>query len=293
MSSRRKGFAAALVAAVFGLPAATASAAEPPRRIVSLNLCADQLLMLMVPRERVAALTYLAGDPDVSAMAAEGKTYPGVRSEAEEVLGFDPDLVIDGEFTARPTADLLQRLGRRVERIGMSSDVEGIRANVRRIAELTDSEVAGGRVLAELDRRLAVAAPRPGEKRPTALVYFLGGLVAGRETLADAALSAAGFDNLATVRGVVGLGAYPMEALIAAPPDLLVLGNGAEEYATVAADNLRHPALARLLERIAHVSLPPNLLVCDTPHLIDAIERLAAARRRLNGAGMPLHGATP
>ena len=252
---------------------------------MSLNLCADQLLMLMVPRERVAALTYLAGDPDVSAMAGTAKTYASVRSETEEVLAYDPDLIIDGDFTARLTADLLTRLGRRVERIAMSADIAGIRINVERVAVMTGSEAAGRRVLADFDGRLAAAEAAPGERRPTALVYFAGGLVAGEQTLADAALTAAGFSNLAKERGVIGLGAFPLEALIATPPELLVLGNGADEYATVAADNLRHPALARLLDRIAHVSLPPNLLVCDTPHVIAAIERLAEARRRLNGRG--------
>lgn len=274
-----------LALAAMILLAGSASAAEPPRRIVSLNLCADQLLMLMVPRERVAALTYLAGDPDVSAMAGTAKTYASVRSETEEVLAYDPDLIIDGDFTARLTADLLTRLGRRVERIAMSADIAGIRINVERVAVMTGSEAAGRRVLADFDGRLAAAEAAPGERRPTALVYFAGGLVAGEQTLADAALTAAGFSNLAKERGVIGLGAFPLEALIATPPELLVLGNGADEYATVAADNLRHPALARLLDRIAHVSLPPNLLVCDTPHVIAAIERLAEARRRLNGRG--------
>ena len=76
--------------------------AEPsgPRRIVSLNLCTDQLLMLLAP-ERIAALSILATDPLLSVMAAEARRYPLVRGDAEEVLRFDPDLVVAAPFAAR------------------------------------------------------------------------------------------------------------------------------------------------------------------------------------------------
>ena len=42
---------------------APAPAATPPRRIVSLNLCTDQILLDLVPRDRIAALSELVADP--------------------------------------------------------------------------------------------------------------------------------------------------------------------------------------------------------------------------------------
>ena len=52
--------------AILGLLAAAAfwitpgRAADAPRRIVSLDLCTDQLLVELVPRERIAAVTHLS-----------------------------------------------------------------------------------------------------------------------------------------------------------------------------------------------------------------------------------------
>ena len=40
-----------------------------PQRIVSLNLCTDQLLLQLVEPERIAALTYLSDDPRQSVEA--------------------------------------------------------------------------------------------------------------------------------------------------------------------------------------------------------------------------------
>ncbi|MBK9079818.1 MAG: hypothetical protein IPL91_12170 [Hyphomicrobium sp.] len=99
----------ALGAAAFVL--ASAEAAEPPRRIVSLNLCTDQLLLDLVEPERIAGVSYLATDPTLSADAVRLEPFKKLKGTAEEVLALHPDLVIAGEYTTGATVDLLRRLG--------------------------------------------------------------------------------------------------------------------------------------------------------------------------------------
>ncbi|HSR82076.1 MAG TPA: hypothetical protein VLL28_14985, partial [Hyphomicrobiaceae bacterium] len=70
---------------------------------------------------------------------------------------------------------------------------------------------------------------------------------------------------------------------IAKPPDLLILASHEDEYRTALADNLRHPIIRRLRERGASLELPWRLWLCGTPHIADAIERLA--RVRIEGRG--------
>ena len=77
----------------------------------------------------------------------------------------------------------------------------------------------------------------------------------------------------------------PLEVLLADPPDLLVLSSGAEEYRTALADNLRHPALRLLRQRRASIELPWRHWLCGTPHVVEAIERLAEARARIEARG--------
>src|SRR5262245_11513488 len=56
-----------LCVALIAAPARAESPAKP-QRIVSLNVCVDQLLLLMVDKRRIAALTQFATDPDWSNM---------------------------------------------------------------------------------------------------------------------------------------------------------------------------------------------------------------------------------
>jgi iron complex transport system substrate-binding protein len=254
------------------------AAADPPKRVVSINVCADQLVQMLAPAESVQALSFLAGDPQISVLAAQSGKYRLIRGQAEEVLQLDADLVIAGVYSTPATVALLRRLDERIEILPMTSDLDGIRANVRLVARWLGREKEGERIVADFDARLADARAVPGTKRPTAVVYYVNSLAAGSGTLADAVLKAAGFDNLAALEGVESEGYLPLERLIANPPDLVVLGNGFEHYRTITADNLRHPALHRLFGRVPHVVLPQALLMCDTPLVAEAVERLATAR---------------
>src|SRR3546814_5234381 len=51
-----------------------AAADAAPRRIESLNLCADQLLIALADRDQIAALTQFARDPTLSHEAADRKS---------------------------------------------------------------------------------------------------------------------------------------------------------------------------------------------------------------------------
>jgi iron complex transport system substrate-binding protein len=109
----------------------------------------------------------------------------------------------------------------------------------------------------------------------------VSGAVSGAGSLADAALAAAGLRNMAADYPLARSGVVPLEALLARPPDLLVLSSGADEYRTAVADNLRHPVIGLLRKRGASIELPWRMWLCGTPHVIDAVEELAAARRSL------------
>ena len=74
------------------IPAHAAPAHAAPERVVSLNLCADQLLVLLAP-ERVAALSTLSRDPALSHVAPQAAALSQVRADAEAVLRLRPDLL--------------------------------------------------------------------------------------------------------------------------------------------------------------------------------------------------------
>ena len=265
----------------FALLASCACAGEPPRRIVSMNLCTDQLLLMLVEPSRIAAVSHLARDPSLSALAEEARRFPIVHSNAEEVLRADPDLVLAGPWTTRATVDLLRRLGRTVAIVPLAQDLDGVRAGVREVARLTGTEARGEEIVAAFDRRRMEIERLAAREERTAVVYHVAGLASGTGTLADAVLRAAGLRNAAQAARLDAKGALALERLVAEPPDLIVLGHAEDEYRTVQADNLRHPALARLLARVPSAHVPQRLMICPSPRVLDAVELLAEKRRAL------------
>jgi iron complex transport system substrate-binding protein len=275
-----------------GLLAPSVSAAEPahaggvaepsagagkPAHILSLDLCTDQLLIELVERGRIAAVTHLAADPAVSAIPDKARGIPITHGAAEDVLRYDPDLVLAGPFGVSATVNLLRRLGRNVVVVPLPQDLDGVRASVRAVAAAVGEGAKGEALIAELDRRLSGLAA-PAGPPPTAVIYQIGGTVSGPGSLADAALAAAGFRNMSAAYRLTRGGQVPLESLIATPPDLLVLASNTEEYRTALADNLRHPIIRLLRQRGASVELPWRYWLCGTPHIADAIEQLAQAR---------------
>lgn len=275
----RGGFTAlGLLAALAAIAGAGEGRAEPPRRIVSLNLCTDQLLVDLVPRERIAAVSFLATDLTLSAYAARLQGLKQVRGTAEEVLALAPDLVIAGEYTTGPTVDLLRRLGVKLLVVPLAADFEGMRASLRMIAEAVGEKDRGEKIIAGFDERVRGARSTvPG--RPTAIAYQVNSLTSGPGSLLDAALEAAGYHNIARDRQLGPAGRLPLEALVASPPDLIVLANAPGDFKTVLGDNLRHPAFTDLLRRRPNLHLPMPLWMCATPKIAEAVEILSSMKR--------------
>ncbi len=252
-------------------------AAEKPQRIVSLNMCTDQLLVDLVAPERIAGVSFLATDKTMSGEAARLGRFRRVRGTAEEVLALNPDLVIAGEYTTGATVDLMRRLERRVLVVPLASDFDGMRATLRQLAQAVGETERGEDVIRQFDERLR-AARSLVPSQPTAIAYQVGSYVSGADSLLDAALRAAGYRNLAREARLGAGGRMPLEDLVASPPDLLILANAADDFKTVLADNLRHPALIDVMRRRPSVHLPMPYWMCATPKIAEAVEILAAMK---------------
>lgn len=260
--------------------------AEPPQRIVSLTVCTDQLLLDLVPRSRIAAVSYLATDPTLSLMVEEARGLKGVRGLAEEVLAVDPDLIIAQEYSTTATVNLLRRLKYHVVLVPLATDFNGLRRGIRIIAQAVGEEAHGEELIAEFDQRLAAARPK-GPGRPTAVAYQVNSLASGPGSLVDAALRVAGFHNVARDRSLGPGGRLPLEAIVADPPDLVVLANSPDEFRSTVGDNLRHPAFADVIANRPHMQIAMPLWLCATPKIAEAVEELAVMRRALLKSSTP------
>lgn len=230
-------------------------------RVVSLNLCTDQMLVLLAP-EKVAALSPLARDPSLSFVAKQAEHLPTVRASAEAVLHLHPDLILAAPYGAQTTLALLEREHIAILRVALPQNFGDIRRMTRQVSDALDVPQRGAAMLSAMDAQLA-ALRRPGS-RLRALVWQPRGITAGPGTMMDAILRAAGLSN-ASDGHRVGL-----EALLQHPPDLLVLPT-APAYPSLATALLNHPALSGIPRR----TIPPALTICAGPFSARAAALLA------------------
>ena len=279
-AARLLRFGPRLLAAALLAGSLTSEAAAKPRRVVSLNLCTDQLVLMLAEAANVAAVSYLSRDSANSYMAAAARDVPAIRGRVEEILPLDPDLILAGRFTSQGAVAFLKRMGRRVAVLDPPEGFAGVRAQVRRVAALLGEAARGEALLADMDRRLARAgrARAAPADRPTAAFYLPGGYAAGGGTAVHSVLAAAGLRNAAAELGVTGTAVLPMERLVASAPDVLILGAFGDGGGSIAEETLRHPALAKSMKGRAPLRIPARLWVCPGPMLAEAVELLAEAR---------------
>jgi len=259
------------------LAALSAARAESlsPHRIVSANLCADRLVLALAGRDRVVAVSRFAADPVASTVAGQAAGMAVTTGEVEDIVARAPDLVVLGAYNAATTAPMLRRIGLRVHVLAPASGIAETLAAIRALARDLGTEAAGEALVSAIETGLA-AQPQPSH-RLKAAIYQAGGWSAGRGTTADDLLRAVGMDNIATEAGLVGFATLPLETLVAADPDLIVVESMGEEAPSIAGDLLRHPALAQ--GRARRLTVPMRLWACPDAALVEAASLIAGAGR--------------
>ncbi len=253
--------------------AGAAAQADTPQRIVSLNVCTDQLALLLAP-DQVVSVSALSHNPRIAAMADVAAALPTNSGAAEEVLLQNPDLVLAGTYTTRATVTLLQDLGYQVEQFAPINSLADARANIRRMGDLVGHPDRAEKIIAAFDARLSEMTDET-IKRPRVALYYAFGSTSGRQTLPGDILHAAGMDNIAEARGLPFGGALPLEELILEDPDLILIGRPYDGHSR-ATELLRHPAL--MTSGKLRIIEGGQNWVCELPQLLDAVAEMRALR---------------
>ncbi len=250
--------------------------AGPPEKVVSVNLCTDQLAMLLAAPGQLISVSHLASDPLSSSMVAEAAAYPVNRGQAEQVFLMHPDLVLAGTYTQGATVDLLRRLGVEVVQFAPVNSLAEAAAQMRQMGRVLGREAEGDAMAVKFEAD--VTALRVSGTKATAAFYYPNGYTTGAGTLANEVMELTGFANIGAAAGLTGGGTLPLERLVMAEPAMIVTSTP-YPGASKAEEILTHPALAALRGKAGHQGTTDADWVCGTPYLVRAIAEMAAARR--------------
>lgn len=271
-----------LLASFLLLPVGARADAVAPQRIVSLNLCTDQLLLALVEPQRIASITWLSraeGDPAQRDLA---RGIPVNHGSAEEVLAAHPDLVLAGRYTTTTTRRLLRGAGVRLLEIDAVDDWEGIRRITRQLAAATGAEVRGEALLQQMDAVLAqAAAARPATPLRAIGWSGAGEDVPGADTLFNTILTTAGAVNMAA--RAHGTGSFDLEQVVRARPQVLLRGSAYADDRSLRGAVAMHPVLRD--QPLAVVAYPDGVYGCGVPRAADLALALARRLAALSVAG--------
>ncbi|WP_456389060.1 ABC transporter substrate-binding protein [Profundibacter sp.] len=250
--------------------------ADAPVRVVSVNLCTDQLALMLAAPGQLVSVSRLAHDPDSSAMVRAARKLPTNGSGAEETYLLAPDLVLAGTYTSGDTVQMLRNLGIQVEIFAPARSLQDIPALLAQMGTALGREnEAAARIAAfraELDALDDATGPRP-----RAALYYVNSYTTGDRTLAGDILATAGFANVAVEAGLHHGGTLALEQLVLLQPDVIVTGRDYPGQAR-AEDNLNHPALRALADTVLAATLTDRDWICGTPLVLGALRDMRDLR---------------
>lgn len=252
-----------------------------PKRVVSTFLCTDEYVFRLVPRARIAALSYEATDrhPVVSTIADAARGIPVIRPSTEAVLRLNPDLVVMYAGTNPRLHQNLKRLGIAVVDVPWANSLADIRSITQTLGQQLGAKTRAASLVAEMDRSMAaVKAQAPQNPVKTILYQPQGYAVV--QGVTDEVMRLGGLVNATPPQHLTRTGQLPVEAVISTAPELLILGGEERSGSARAYAILHHPALKALSGRthMEFATLTP--LLCPGPWSVDGAKIFAELGRK-------------
>ncbi len=253
-----------------------------PQRVVSLDLASDEIILEMIPPERVAAVSFWSVSDGISTVAEAARKVPNqIRYyNSEEILACRPDLVIAPDWTSADLVRTLKDLGVVVYISRGSLSVENVKVAVKEIADALGEPERGQEILAEMDRDLALAAERkakiPESERKNVVLYsHLRGYI-GKGSLFDDLCHYAGVMNGAALIGMGATDPLPEEGLVLMNPDIILIPTWT--YGNISPEKIRNELLTdpamqsiKAVREKAFRQVPDKYMYSASPAMTKAI----------------------
>lgn len=245
----------------------------PAGRVISLDYCADQYVLRLLPRAHIAGVSPDAGAA-FSYMREAAAGLPRVRPIAEDVLLRRPDTVVRLYGGGRDLDRLMAKAGIRVVQIGYADTISEVRGVITTAAADLGEADAGAQIVQSMDDRLSGLSEEASHRR--VLYVTPGGVTAGSGTLIDDLFHAAGLRNF---EAQTGWRALPLERLVYEQPDLIAAAffdshsNNTNSWSAT-----RNPIIRRQMADLPIVPIDGAWSACAAWFLVDIVAALSAAQ---------------
>jgi iron complex transport system substrate-binding protein len=244
-------------------------AASAALKVASLNLCTDELVLLLAAPDQIVSVTHLAQQPAETPLWRQARRYRANDGSLLSVAGMKPDLVVSMGGGVRDRLRIAGRLGIRTIDLPFAQSLADVEISVTKLAAALGRPQAGVELI---DRIATLKASAPQSRRDT---IWLGG---GGRTVSSGGIEAqwmalAGMRQRAMTGDRVSL-----ETLMLQPPAILLRSDYRQGQYSAGQRWLTHPAAHRPMHSRV-IATDGRLWTCMGPQLVDEVYRLRGLAR--------------
>lgn len=250
-----------------------------PVRVMSTNQCVDLLVLQMLPKDRIASVSWLAADVADSVRPGLMDGVAVNHALAEDIVAQKPDLLLVSVYTTPTIRRMAAMAGVPMIEIDDAITFDDIRRVTRQVGTAVGEPAKAEEMIATMDAKLAQLA-RSQPARPVTVVAWNGGLsVPGQRSLASAIIEAAGGVNIAARPGFAQAN-FGLEELALARPQALLYGEGQSTRPSLRNEQASH-RLVRAAYAGRRIRYPEVMFGCGLPQAADMALDLRAAFAKL------------
>ena len=146
-----------------------------PQRIISLSISTDEILLDLVDRKRIVALSKLADDPGISNIAKQAQNIQGraTGESAELLLALNPDVLLVPDFTKAETIQALRDMQLKVYVYKTPHDITSVRKCISNLGMVVGENERAQKLIDKMDKRLQEISQAIGQPSQEKSVIFM------------------------------------------------------------------------------------------------------------------------
>ncbi len=202
--------------------------AKKYNHIVSLTLSGDEMLLGLVPENRIAGLSgKINEDKEISNVVDKAKKFPKVEGNEEVLMSLEPDLIIVADWLSKRITDIGAITGAKVYFYKTPNSYEEQKKLIRDLANLVEEKENGEKLIKNMDDRLKalqnkIAKNYKGAK-PRILMYTSFGTTSGKNTTFNDMVKLINGVNVVAEAGIDGFKDISKEKVIELNPDIIIV----------------------------------------------------------------------
>ena len=242
-----------------------------PKRVASLNLCTDELLLSLADPDQIISLTWLAREESLSAFFEPARPYHQNNGRASDVIPLNPDLVFLSEFSSANTLDLLETVGIKSVVVPEPRTTTQLLENIRAMSSAIDQVKKGEELISLFSSRLKSIAEDKSRQKISALLLSPGIASFGSSAVKIEILKMLNIRVLNQEKPSLANRYLAIEELTRSSPDFVIIDKYSSDYPSVSEEILKHPLIQSSLKTI---EVEAKDWLCSTHNLLDTIEHI-------------------